>query len=298
MTPAQSLIADWQHRLTVEQRRSPHSVRAYIATAHRFVAFLADHRGQHVDGAMLAALEPADLRSYLAARRGEGLSNTSAARELSAVRSFLRHIGGMAAAVPQVRGPRVRKGLPRPVTPDEAVGMADALYGAASPDWQGARDHALLLLLYGAGLRIAEALSLTGSALGADDVLRVTGKRGKMRQVALIAPVRDAIHQYAALCPYALGADAPLFRGARGGAYSDAIFRRHLARVRQALGIADSATPHAMRHSFASHLLAEGVDLRALQMLLGHASLSSTQVYTKVDSTTLLAQYTRAHPRG
>ena len=137
MTPVQSLIADWQHRLTVEQRRSPHSVRAYIATAHRFVAFLADHRGQGVDGAMLAALEPADLRSYLAARRREALSNTSAARELSAVRSFLRHVGGMAAAVPQVRGPRVRKGLPRPVTPDEAVGMADALDAMAPQDWQG-----------------------------------------------------------------------------------------------------------------------------------------------------------------
>lgn len=275
-----------------------HTVRAYVATAERLVAFLAEHRGGPVTAAMLAGLEQADLRAFLTARRMDGLGNISAARELSAVRGFLKFVGGEDAHVPLLRGPRVKRGLPRPVSPDEAIALAEDIAETAREEWIGARDWAVLLLLYGAGLRIGEAMGLTGAVLPLGETLRVTGKRGKTRIVPLLPQVRQALERYVALCPFPMERDAPLFRGARGGALSPALIRRAVQGARGRLGLSDRTTPHALRHSFATHLLGRGADLRSLQELLGHASLSSTQIYTQVDAAHLLDIYRNAHPRA
>ncbi|MEQ1688386.1 MAG: tyrosine recombinase XerC [Sphingopyxis sp.] len=296
--PLHPLVAAWRDRLALEQRRSVHTVRAYVATAQRLCDFLADYRAETVDAAMLSSLAPVDLRSFLSARRAQGLTNASAARELSAARGFLSFVGGEGARVPAVRGPRVKRGLPRPISPDEAVNLAGEAADGAREPWIGARNFAVLLLLYGAGLRISEALGLTGEALSATDVLRVTGKRGKMRQVPLLPAVQAAMAAYAQACPYPPSRDEPLFRGVRGGPLSAALVRRAVQGARARLGFNDRTTPHALRHSFATHLLAGGADLRSLQELLGHASLSSTQVYTGVDTARLLDVYHAAHPRA
>lgn len=296
--PLHPLAAAWRDRLAVEQRRSIHTVRAYLATAQRLCDFLTRYHGEPPTAASLGAMGPADLRAYLADRRGDGLSNTSAARELSAVRGFLAFVGGPGAAVPAVRGPRVKRGLPRPVSPDQAIDLAGEIADSAREPWIGARDFALLLLLYGAGLRIGEALSLDGGAMEAREVLRVTGKRGKMRQVPLLPQIRQALLDYVALCPWAPAKGEPLFRGARGGPLSPAIIRRSVQGARRRLGLGERTTPHALRHSFATHLLAAGADLRSLQELLGHASLSSTQIYTAIDTARLLDVYANAHPRA
>ncbi|MFM6852784.1 MAG: tyrosine-type recombinase/integrase [Sphingopyxis sp.] len=292
------LAAAWRDRLAIDQRRSAHTVRAYVATAQRVCDFMAHYHGRTVDAAMLGALGVADVRAFLAARRSDGLTNASAARELSAMRGFLAFAGGAGGVVPPVRGPRVKPGLPRPISPDEALALAQDIADGARQPWHGARDFALLLLLYGAGLRIGEALGLMGDALSATDVLRVTGKRGKMRQVPLLPAVRHALADYAAQCPHPMGAGEPLFRGSRGGPLSPAIIRRAVQGARRRLGLGERTTPHALRHSFATHLLAGGADLRSLQELLGHASLTSTQVYTAVDAAQLLDVYANAHPRA
>lgn len=295
---AQDIIREWDAHLTHEKRRSEHTRRAYIATAERFCAFLNHHRGGTVDARMLKALTPNDLRSYLADRRAEGLGNASAARELSALRSFLRFIGGSNASVPQMRGPRVKKGLPRPVAPAEALQLAQDVEDNARESWVGARDFALLLLLYGAGLRIGEALSLTGAVLPLGDTLRVTGKRNKTRIVPILPAVASAVTRYVEACPYPMGKETPLFLGARGGPLQPGVVRASVRTARRALGLPERTTPHALRHSFATHLLAGGADLRSLQELLGHASLASTQVYTAVDAAHLLDIYRNAHPRA
>ena len=298
MTAARALIDDWRRFLAQDRRRSVHTVRAYVATAERLVEFLQDHRGGCVTQAMLAALTPADLRAFLADRRIEGIGNASAARELSAVRGFLRHAAGDEALVPAVKGPRVKRGVPRPISPDEAVALAQDVAEQRSEGWIGARDWAVLLLLYGAGLRISEALDLTGGILPLDETLRVTGKRGKIRIVPLLPQVREAIEAYLAVCPWPPAKDQPIFRGARGGPLSPALIRRAVQGARRRLGLSERTTPHALRHSFATHLLGRGADLRSLQELLGHASLSSTQVYTQVDAAHLLDVYRNAHPRA
>lgn len=290
------LLEAWHAQLAQGRRRSPHTVRAYVATAARLLdAFEAE------SWSALARLDAAALRQQLARRRAEGLSNASAARELSALKSFIafaRQQAGMAdPAPPRMRGPRVKKGIPRPVTPDEAVNLAVAVDEDASEPWIGARDRAVLLLLYGAGMRIAEALSLTGAALPLGETLVVTGKGSKQRVVPLLPLVRDAVADYAAKCPWPLPKDGPLFKGAKGGPLSQGMVQKAMARARIALGLPASATPHALRHSFATHLLGAGADLRSLQELLGHASLGSTQIYTKVDAATLLDVYRNAHPR-
>src|SRR5690606_36175106 len=200
-------------------------------------------------------------------------------------------------AAPRLRGPRVRKGLPRPVTPDEAANLAGAVAAGPVAEWIGARDRAVLLLMYGAGLRIAEALSLKGSDLPLGETLVVTGKGMKQRMVPLLPIVRAAVADYAARCPWPLAPVEPLFRGARGGPLGQGMVQKAMARARIALGLPATATPHAMRHSFATHLLGAGADLRSLQELLGHASLGSTQIYTKVDAAALLDAYRAAHPR-
>ena len=295
---AQDLIRDWDAHLAHEKRRSEHTRRAYIATAERFCAFLSAHHGGAVDAPMLKSLTANDLRAYLAARRAEGLGNMSAARELSALRGFLRFTGGSGAAVPQLRGPRVKKGLPRPVAPAEAIALAQDVEDNARQGWTGARDFALLLLLYGAGLRIGEALGLTGAVLPLGDTLRVTGKRNKTRVVPILPAVAAAVSRYVAACPWPIAKDSVLFLGARGGPLAPGVVRASVRAARRALGLPERTTPHALRHSFATHLLAGGADLRSLQELLGHASLASTQVYTAVDAAHLLDIYRSAHPRA
>ncbi|MFS2111839.1 tyrosine recombinase XerC [Sphingomonas sp. Sphisp140] len=286
-----------QH-LARDRRRSAHTVRAYGATAERLVAFLQNHWGGPVTRDDLAKATATDLRAYLAHRRDQGLTNTSAARELSAVRGFLKFAAGEDAELPRLKGPRVKKGIPRPIAPHEAVALAETVSEDAREPWLAARDWAVLLLLYGAGLRIGEAVALTGAVLPLGDAMRVTGKRDKTRIVPLLPQVRDAIEVYARQCPYGISRDAPLFRGAKGGPMPPGVIRKSVRAARTALGLSDRTTPHALRHSFATHLLGRGADLRALQELLGHASLSSTQVYTAVDAAHLLDVYRNAHPRA
>ena len=292
-----SLPAAWGAHLALDRRRSVHTVRAYAATAARLVAFLGDHWGRSIDRPALACATTTDVRSFLAKRRGDGLGNASAARELSAVRGFLAWANPQAAA-PLTRGPRVKRGVPRPISPAEAVALATGVAEDAAEPWIGARDWAVLLLLYGAGLRIGEAVTLAGSILPLGPTLMVTGKRAKTRIVPLLPQVRAAIEAYAAIVPWALVRDAPLFRGAKGGALSAGVVRKAVRAARSRLGLGDRTTPHALRHSFATHLLGRGADLRALQELLGHASLSSTQIYTAVDTAHLLDVYRHAHPRA
>lgn len=280
-----------------DRRRSVHTVRAYRATAERLLAFLVGHWGGDVGREALVRVTAADLRAFLAQRRGDGLSNASAARELSAARDFLDWSGGEGAA-PRLKGPRVRKGVPRPIAPHEAVALAEEVGEVARVEWVGKRDWALLLLLYGAGLRIGEALALTGRAMPLGETITVTGKRDKMRIVPLLPPVRAAIEAYLALSPWPVVRDEALFRGQRGGALSPGIVRAAVRGARARLGLSERTTPHALRHSFATHLLGRGADLRSLQELLGHASLSSTQIYTAVDAAHLLDVYRHAHPRA
>jgi len=293
-----SLIAEYLAFLTDNRRMSPHSVRAYHATADRLTGFLQLYWGSEVTRVTLHNISSADMRAFLADRRGDGLTNRSTARELSAVRHFLRFALGDEVTLPVIKGPRVPRGLPRPVNPDDVVALADDVAENAKDMWIGARDWALLLLLYGSGLRVSEATGLMGDILPLGSTLRVTGKRNKTRIVPLLEIVRTAIQDYLALCPYAAGADQPLFRGAQGGSLSPALVRRAVQGARTRLGLSDRTTPHALRHSFATHLLAGGADLRSLQELLGHASLSSTQVYTAVDTAMLLDEYQNAHPRA
>ncbi len=291
------LLEQWHDHLAFGLRRSPHTVRAYGDAARRFLEWL----GDEVDWRRVAGTKAADMRRYLAMRRGDGLSNASAARELSALKALIKFAlaqsGNEDLAPPRLRGPRVAKGLPRAVTPDEAVNLAETAAEFADEDWIGARDRAVLLLLYGAGLRIDEALSLDCGIMPMGEAITVTGKGRKQRVVPVLPLVRQAVEDYLARQPWPAGARDPLFRGAKGGRLSQGMVQKATARARAALGLPPSATPHALRHSFATHLLAAGTDLRSLQELLGHASLGSTQIYTKVDAAILLDVYRDAHPR-
>jgi integrase/recombinase XerC len=299
--PASSLVAKWGSYLAHDRRRSPHTVRAYEATAHRLIDFLGEYRGEPVEPEALTSLGAPDLRAFLANRRTSGLGASSAARELSGVRAFLTWAAtqqGKAPHIPRTRAPRRPKTLPRPAAPDEAVALAEDAGAYGSEPWIGARDLAILLLLYGAGLRVSEALSLTAHDLPIGRVIRVTGKRSKTRMVPIVPAVKEAIENYLKECPYPVTGDTPLFLGARGGPLNADLVRRSVRAARKRLGLPDTLTPHALRHSFATHLLARGADLRSLQELLGHASLSSTQIYTKVDAAHLLDVYRHAHPRA
>ncbi len=299
--PLNLLAARFGQHLASDRRRSPHTVRAYVATAHRFLVFLAHYRGEALGRFSLLQIAPVDLRAFLAHRRAEGLGASSAARELSAVRAFLRYAAedmGEQPQLPRTRAPRRPRTLPRPAAPDDCTALAQDAADAASAPWIGARDLAILLLLYGSGLRVAEAMSLTARSLPLGTALRVIGKRSKPRVVPLIPAVRQAIEDYLAACPWPVRGDLPLFVGARGGPLNPDLVRRAVQGARRRLGLAETLTPHALRHSFATHLLARGADLRSLQELLGHASLSSTQIYTGVDAAHLLDVYRHAHPRA
>lgn len=299
--PASALAARWASYLQHDRRRSAHTVRAYGATAHRLINFLGRYRGELIDAVALTQVASPELRAFLADRRAGGLGASSAARELSGVRAFLRYAAeqqGAPAQLPRTRAPKRPRTLPRPAAPDDDVNLAENAAQAASAPWIGARDLAILLLLYGAGLRVAEALSLSANLLPVGATLRVTGKRSKTRVVPIVPAVREAIDDYVRQCPYPLRGEVPLFVGARGGPLNPDLVRRVVAAARRRLGLPDTLTPHALRHSFATHLLARGADLRALQELLGHASLSSTQIYTAVDAARLLDVYRNAHPRA
>jgi integrase/recombinase XerC len=302
--PAADLLADWLRALSDERRLSPHSVRAYGQTVAAFLRHLEEALGRPVDSAALAALLPADVRGFLTARRMAGLSGRSAARALSALRTFAtftsqRH-GVPVPAIGAVDRPKIPKSVPRPMSPSDALALAEVagVAGGASVPWIAARDTAVLLLLYGAGLRISEAIALDGDVLPLAETLAVRGKGGKVRMVVLLPAVIDAITAYLRLSPWGSGPGLPLFRGARGGRLSPDLVRLATRRARVALGLPESATPHALRHSFATHLLSAGADLRTIQDLLGHASLASTQVYTEVDAARLLDVWRSAHPRG
>jgi len=298
--PAFEQAVAWEKHLRADRRRSEHTIRAYGATARRLIHFLGAHRAASIDAARLAAIDTAELRAFLAARRMDGLGNASAARELSAVRGFLAFVAKEEgkAAPPRRRGPRVKKGVPRPVSPADAIAIADDAEDEGREPWIGLRDKAVLLLLYGAGLRVGEAMALTGAVLPLGDTLIVTGKRAKTRVVPLLQPVREAVELYLGASPWGVSRDLPIFRGAKGGPLSADIIRRAVRAARARLGLGERTTPHALRHSFATHLLGRGADLRSLQELLGHASLSSTQVYTGVDTAHLLDVYRNAHPRA
>jgi len=307
--PAATEIADeaasWLRYLAGERRASRHTVEAYARDLAAFLAFLTVHLGRRPDAAALKSLQAADLRAFLAKRRRDGLESRSLLRALAAVRNFLRLIEKKGLARTDVFGavrpPKRPHSLPKALTVPDARDIVDPEQraGEARAPWIIARDAAVLALLYGAGLRISEALSIASAAapVGAIDRVMILGKGGKSRTVPVIAPVRAAIEAYLALCPYDL-AGGPLFVGARGGPLSPRIVQLAVQRLRGALGLPESATPHALRHSFATHLLGRGGDLRTIQELLGHASLSTTQIYTAVDKARLLDAYKSAHPRA
>ena len=294
----------WRDWLRLERRASPHTCAAYARDLSAFVNFLAEHRGTPPDLADLSDLGPADFRAWLAARAMAGLGANSTNRALSVVRGFFRWLTktGRAenAALAAIRGPRKDKSLPKALSAPEAEAVVDETAKLAREAWIGQRDTAVLLLLYGAGLRIGEALSLTRreAPQTGQDALVITGKGNKQRAVPLLPVIPRAIGDYLAACPFALAADGPLFVGKRGRALGPRPIQLRLQQLRSALALPETATPHALRHSFATHLLAGGGDLRAIQELLGHASLSTTQRYTAVDAAHLLRIYERAHPRA
>jgi integrase/recombinase XerC len=298
-------VAAWLRALESERRLADNTLEMYARTMGQFLRFAAHHFGGPPDLATLKDAQAQDLRGFLAARRGEGMSARTLAIATSTLRSFARYLvksgRGDLPAVGLVRAPKIRRSLPRPLAVPQARALVEGDWRAGEDrePWVLARDEAVLALLYGCGLRIAEALSITPAHLaGRRDSLTVTGKGGKTRMVPLIPVVRSAIDAYLREAPFALQPDAPLFRGEKGGPLSPRIVQRVVEQARGALGLAPTATPHALRHSFATHLLARGGDLRAIQELLGHASLSTTQVYTGVDTSRLMAAYESAHPRA
>jgi integrase/recombinase XerC len=296
----------WLRRLAGERRVSPLTLDAYRRDLRQFLQFLGGRFDAPPNLALLAGLKPADLRAFMAQRRDNGVASRSLLRQLAALRSFARHLGredlAKVGVFDKVRSPKVARSLPKALPAAKAREMA---FGEGDGDdlrapWILARDAAVLALLYGAGLRISEALAIRrGEApAGAVDSLTIVGKGGKTRAVPVILPARKAVEAYLECCPYSLDKNGPLFVGARGGPLSPRIIQLTVERLRGALGLPDSATPHALRHSFATHLLSRGGDLRSIQELLGHASLSTTQIYTSIDKTRLFEAYRAAHPRA
>jgi integrase/recombinase XerC len=298
------LVAAWRRSLAVERRLSAKTVEAYGRDVGQFLAFFGRHLGAAPSLAALGDAVPADLRGFLAERRAGGLEPRSLARLAAGVRSFIRFLerGGHlnAAAFTAQRLPKIRRGLPRPLDVADARRLVDPALGTSDLAWVRARDAAAIALMWGAGLRIAEALALTPADLptGPEGGLVVTGKGGKQRVVPLLGAVRAAIDDYVRQVPYRLPPGEALFRGEKGGPLNPRLIQRAMERMRGALGLPDSATPHALRHSFATHLLSNGADLRAIQDLLGHASLASTQIYTQVDGARLVDVHRRTHPRA
>lgn len=298
-------LALWLEHLANERRSSPRTLEAYGFAARRYIAFLEQHRGEAIGVTSLAEVSAGEIRAWLAhLRQGDKpLSPRSLSQALSAIRTFHRfldrRLDAPNPAIALVRGPRVKPGAPRPVTEDQAVGMiAEPALDPDRDDWEVARDQAVLTLLYGCGLRISEALSLKRSDAPVPESLRIVGKGSKTRLVPVLPAVREAIDAYLAEVPFVLGPDEPLFRAKRGGPLSPRHVQATVQNLRGRLGLPASATPHALRHSFATHLLGAGADLRSIQELLGHASLSTTQRYTEVNAAALLSAYSKAHPHA
>jgi len=291
----------WQQELKAVRRLTPLTLSAYMRDLTQFLVFLNQHTAEQVSLTTLKDLRAADIRSFMAHRRNESLGSRSLARSLSALKSFFRflEVQGIVAteALNIIRAPKQPKSLPKPLTELEAKRLTMATDEQKNLPWIAARDSAVLALCYGAGLRISEALSLTCTDIE-DQMVRITGKGGKTRLLPVIAPVRQAINAYLDQCPFNIGPKDPMFRGARGGVLSPRIIQNRTVQLRIALSLPQSATPHALRHSFATHLLGRGGDLRTIQELLGHASLSSTQIYTQVNTEQLLNAYRNAHPRS
>ncbi|HTI67614.1 MAG TPA: tyrosine recombinase XerC [Caulobacteraceae bacterium] len=302
--PAEAALIAWLHHLTHERRASPRTVDSYGANLRAFLAFLAGHQGGAATLATLAEVSAADLRAYLASRRqgARPLSPRSLSQGLSSIRSFYgwldRRAGVRNTAVALVRGPRIKPSLPRPVSIDDAFGLIQEADDPDRAPWEGARDVAVLTLLYGCGLRISEGLALQRKDAPLGDSIRVLGKGRKVRIAPVLPAVRAAVEAYLAMNPFPPDPEAPLFRAKRGGALTPRHVQALMQTLRGRLGLPDSATPHALRHSFATHLLGAGADLRTIQELLGHASLSTTQKYTAVDAEGLLTAYAASHPRA
>lgn len=296
------ILSAFLDHIARERRLAANTVEAYGHDLRSFFDFLEDHLGEPVAIKAFRHLHASDIRAFLAKRRREGLSDTSVARVLSAIKTFYHwlddHHGMENPEIAFLKGPKRQSRLPRPVSVAAARDMIETVEASGMEPWVAARDAAVLTLLYGAGLRISEALGLNGDMVPAPERLRIVGKGGKVRLVPLIPAVRRAIDEYARLCPYRLTGETPLFYGVRGKRLQPAIVQRGVQVLRGALGLPETATPHALRHAFATHLLSAGADLRAIQTLLGHASLSTTQVYTGVDSERLRAVHAGAHPRG
>ncbi|MGC2857598.1 tyrosine recombinase XerC [Novispirillum sp. DQ9] len=297
-----AVIDAWLDWLEAERRASAHTVAAYARDLAAFLGFLGGHVGGQPDMAMLAGLSAADFRAYLAARTAEGLSRTSVARAMSTLRGFFKFLDRSGRlsnqAISTVRSPRPPRVAPRPLGEDEARDALETIGELQEEPWLAARDIALFTLLYGCGLRIGEALALNVGDAPAGDTMIVTGKGAKQRLVPVLPIVREAVADYLERLPYDRSADAPLFVGARGKRLNPGVVQRQMRRLRPYIGLGDSATPHALRHSFATHLLARGGDLRTIQELLGHTSLVTTQRYTQVDATHLASVHAKAHPRG
>jgi len=296
-------LSDWLAHLRALDGASEATIAAYTIDLRHWLVFLTRYRGgEDLSPKAVAVADRSELRAFMADEQGGGLGARSMARRLSAVKSFTRwlsdRVGGDATALLSARGPKYRRKLPRPLTIDAAAAVLDTIGEQAREDWIAARDTAVVTLLYGCGLRISEALSLTGRDSPLPEVLRITGKGGKERIVPVLPAARKAVADYVALMPYDITREGPLFFGARGGALSPRMIARAMEQVRAALGLPATATPHALRHSFATHLLSAGGDLRAIQELLGHASLSTTQAYTAVDAARLMDVYAQAHPRA
>lgn len=293
---------DWLAALAKERRLSPETVEAYERDTRQFLQFLTGYNGEPPGLADIAALRTADLRGFLASRRSAGAGARTLGRGLAGIRSLLRFLErrglANAAGAAALRAPRQPKSLPKPLTAGDARRVVSLSEQLAEEPWIAARNAAVLTLLYGSGLRISEALAIRAGEMPGAGVLRVTGKGGKTRLAPVLPLAQKTVSEYRRLCPYHLDPDGLLFRGARGGPLNPAIIQREMRKLRSALNLPDTATPHALRHSFATHLLGRGGDLRTIQELLGHASLSTTQVYTGVDTARLLEIYDAAHPRA
>ena len=295
-------LSTWLIHIKALDGAATNTVTAYARDVGVFLDFIARHRGTTEGISAYAVIPQSDLRAWMASERARGVSARSLARALSAVKNFTAWLadreGADATTLLSARGPKFRRKLPRPLEKDAARQLLDTIGDNARESWIGARDTAVVTLLYGCGLRISEALGLTGAAYPLPDVLRIKGKGGKERLVPVLPAAREAVAHYAKLCPFDLTPDDPLFRGARGGPLNARLIALVMEKTRAQMGLPATATPHALRHSFATHLLAAGGDLRAIQELLGHASLSTTQAYTAVDSAKLMEVYDRAHPRA
>ena len=298
---AEALKKDWLAALTHEQRASAHTLRAYGDDVGRFISFVREHKGCDLDEHALAAISPADIRAFITKRRGEGLGLRGVQRAVAAVRSFFRYLAREQIvdnpAARAVRIPRIARTLPRPLTErDSKRTLAEA--GENDVRWLGARNVALFTLLYGGGLRISEALSLKRKDAPLGESLLIVGKGRKERVVPLLLPIRDAVDQYTKALPFDGDQDWPLFLSRRGKPMSAREAQLLMQNLRGRLGLSERATPHALRHSFATHLLNGGADLRSVQELLGHSSLSTTQTYTQIETRRMMDVYRKAHPRG